>query len=72
MTRAEARAVRQERRRTEWRAFQWRKFGEPCRVCGRIRDEDGRPLYVAARRRPYFYCLSCWVAGKKLPRKAAA
>jgi len=31
-----------------------------CTICGRVRDEDGRLLYVRRRRSSRWLCLDCW------------
>jgi hypothetical protein len=31
-----------------------------CTVCGRVRGEDGRLLYVRRRRGSRWLCLDCW------------
>lgn len=52
------------RARREWLASEWVLYGR-CTQCGRVRDEEDRPLLVAGRRRKNVLCLACWDLGGK-------
>jgi hypothetical protein len=49
----------------------WREWGDGfamfgrCVVCGRLSDEDGRPLFVRGRRRGRLVCLACFDQGAR-------
>jgi hypothetical protein len=49
----------ERRARALFHALPYRQYGR-CSLCGRVRDDDDRPLLVAARVRGAWVCLGCW------------
>lgn len=48
----------------------WQHFGR-CSSCDRVRDQEGRPIFVTGRRRRRLECLECFDLGLA-PRRQAA
>jgi hypothetical protein len=47
--------------RAQWKLPAARLHFGTCAGCGRIRDDDGRPLLVARQERcRHFLCFPCW------------
>lgn len=49
----------------------WQHFGR-CSSCNRVRDDEGRPIFVTGRRRRQRLCLECFDQGLAPARRHAA